>query len=260
MKCHDVSFEIMGNDNQVVVVELDSQESVIAEAGSMLYLEEGIEFQSMLGDGSEPEEGFFDAMWSSGKRAVSGESLFMTRFTHRGSGKSRVAFTGAFPGQIAAVDMSNLNGDLICHKDSFLAAAMGTNIEIELGGDFLGSGDCTMQRLSGDGKAFINAGGLLIGRDLNNETLRVDIGSIVAFEGSVSYEVESAGDLKSMAFGGEGMFLATLSGTGKVWIQSAPFSKISDKILQEVPTTPVGIAKSKLSGSVLGSVTNILGG
>ena len=228
MKSHEVDYEIIGEACQLVEIELDPGETVIAEAGAMNYLEEGIEFESKMGDGSDPDEGLMSKMFGAAKRKLTGESVFITHFSNRGSGKKRVAFSAPYPGSIVALDMAELGGRVICQKDSFLAAALGTKISItfnrKLGAGFFGGEGFILQSLEGDGKAFIHAGGTLIKKQLTGETLRVDTGCLVGFTEGINYDIERAGSLKSMIFGGEGLFLATLSGHGTVWLQSMPFS------------------------------------
>jgi uncharacterized protein (TIGR00266 family) len=260
-KSHEVDYEIHGTELQLVEVELDPGETVIAEAGAMTYMEQGIEFESKMGDGSEPEQGFFGKLFSAGKRALTGESVFMTHFTNRGSGKARVAFAAPYPGQIVPLDLAKIGGDLICQKDSFLAAALGTKVSItfnkKLGAGFFGGEGFILQRLSGDGMAFVHAGGTIIRKELRGQKLRVDTGCLVAFTPSVQYDIERAGGLKSMVFGGEGMFLATLEGTGTVWLQSLPFSRLADRILAAAPAA----GGSRVGeGSVLGGLGGLLDG
>jgi uncharacterized protein (TIGR00266 family) len=260
-KSHEVDYEIHGTELQLVEVELDPGETVIAEAGAMTYMEQGIEFESKMGDGSEPEQGFFGKLFSAGKRAFTGESVFMTHFTNRGGGKARVAFAAPYPGQIVPVDLAKLGGDLICQKDSFLAAALGTKVSItfnkKLGAGFFGGEGFILQRLSGDGMAFVHAGGTIVRKELRGQKLRVDTGCLVAFTPSIQYDIERAGGLKSMVFGGEGMFLATLEGTGTVWLQSLPFSRLADRILAAAPAA----GGSRVGeGSVLGGLGGLLDG
>ena len=216
----------------MVVIELDEGETVIAEAGAMNYMEHGIEFEAKMGDGSKPEQGFFGKLFEAGKRMVTGESLFMTHFTHHGSGKSHVAFAAPYPGKIIPIDMQQSGGELTCQKDAFLCAAMGTRLDIafsrKLGRGFFGGEGFILQKLEGDGMAFIHAGGHVIRKELRGETLRLDTGCLVGFTDGVDYDIERAGGLKSMVFGGEGLFLASLSGTGTVWIQSLPFSRLTE--------------------------------
>jgi len=234
MKSHEVDYKIIGHDIQMVEIELDPGETVIAEAGAMVYMHEGIDFETKMGDGSEPAQGFFGKLLSAGSRLITGESIFITHFTHRGSGKSHVAFSAPYPGTIIPVDLSKSNGSIIVQKDGFLCAALGTKISLhfnkKLGSGFFGGEGFILQKLSGDGMAFIHAGGTLIEKELNNETLRVDTGCVVAFEEGIDFSVERAGSLKSMVFGGEGLFLATLRGTGKVWLQSMPINKLIDAL------------------------------
>jgi len=240
MKSHEVDYEIIGEACQLVEIELDPGETVIAEAGAMNYLEEGIEFESKMGDGSDPDEGLMSKMFGAAKRKLTGESVFITHFTNNGSAKRRVAFSAPYPGSIVALDMAELGGRVICQKDSFLAAALGTKISVtfnrKLGAGFFGGEGFILQSLEGDGKAFIHAGGTLIKKQLTGETLRVDSGCLVGFTEGINYDIERAGSLKSMIFGGEGLFLATLSGHGTVWLQSMPFSRLADRIIQSAPS------------------------
>lgn len=233
---HEIDYKIFGNDIQVLEIELDPHETVIAEAGAMVYMEEGIDFQTKMGDGSNPTQGFLGKLVSAGSRMITGESLFMTHFTHRGQHKSRVAFSAPYPGTILPVDLSEMrNRRLIAQKDAFLAAALGTKLSIHFnqrfGAGLFGGEGFILQRLEGDGMAFIHAGGTLVEKRLNNETLRVDTGCVVAFEEGIDFSVQRAGGLKSMIFGGEGIFLATLRGTGRVWLQSMPVKKLIEALL-----------------------------
>jgi uncharacterized protein (TIGR00266 family) len=241
MKCHEVDYQIYGDDLQFVEIELDPSETVVAEAGAMMFMEDGITFETKMGDGSQPNQGFFGKLGSMAKRAISGESLFMTHFTNRGQGKKKVAFSAAYPGKIVPVDLSTTNGELLCQKDSFLAAALGTEISIaftkKLGAGFFGSEGFILQKLKGDGNVFIHAGGTIVEKRLNGEKLLIDTGCIVAFESNIHYDIEKSGNMKSMFFGGEGLFLATLQGTGRVWLQSLPFSRLADRIIAKVPTS-----------------------
>lgn len=259
MRCHEVDYEIIGHDMQMVEVELDPGETVIAEAGAMNYMEDSINFDTKMGDGSEPEQGFMGQLFSAGKRMISGESLFMTHFTNEGIGKKRVAFSAPFPGSIIAVDMNELGGEITCQKDSFLAAALGTKIDIafskKLGRGFFGGEGFILEHLQGDGMAFIHAGGTVVEKQLNNETLRLDTGCLVAFSKGIDYDIEMAKGLKSMFFGGEGMFLATLKGTGTVWIQSLPFSRLADRIIEQAPSHG---GSSQGEGSVLGGIGRLI--
>ncbi|MTI13957.1 TIGR00266 family protein [Sansalvadorimonas verongulae] len=257
MRCHEVDYEIRGHDMQLVEVELDPQETVIAEAGAMTFMEEGINFETRLGDGSEPDQGFIGKLFSAGKRALTGESVFTTHFTNEGSGKKRVGFSAPYPGSIVALDMSRFGEKITCQKDSFLCAALGTKVSIafnrKLGAGFFGGEGFILQKLEGDGMAFIHAGGTVVERELKGETLRLDTGCLVGFSGDIDYDIERAGGLKSMVFGGEGIFLAGLKGHGTVWIQSLPFSRLADRILANAPSID---GKRKGEGSVLGSGDN----
>ena len=230
MESHEIDYKIIGNDVQLVEIELDPKETVIAEAGTMLYMEEGISFESKMGDGSNPGGGFFDKLKSAGSRLITGESLFLTHFTNLGYGKKHVAFSAPYPGTIVPVDLRQMGGTIIVQKDAFLCAALGTKISMrfnkKLGAGFFGGEGFILQQLNGDGKAFIHAGGTVIERRLNNETLRVDTGCVVAFEQTIDFDIQQAGNLRSMVFGGEGLFLAILRGSGRVWLQSMPIRKL----------------------------------
>lgn len=233
---HEIDYKVFGNDIQVLEIELDPNETVIAEAGAMVYMEDGIDFQTKMGDGSNPSQGFLGKLVSAGSRMITGESLFMTHFTHRGHGKSRVAFSAPYPGTILPVDLSTMrNHTLIAQKDAFLAAALGTKLSIhfnqKFGSGLFGGEGFILQKMQGDGLAFLHAGGTIVEKHLNNETLRVDTGCVVAFEEGIDFSVQRAGGLKSMIFGGEGLFLATLRGTGKVWLQSMPVKKLIEALM-----------------------------
>ena len=261
MKCHEVDYEILGNDMQIVEVELDPAETVIAEAGAMNYMEDGITFEAKMGDGSRADDGILGKLMSAGKRVLTGESLFLTHFTNTGSGKKRVSFAAPYPGKIIAYDMARAEGELLCQKDAFLAAALGTDVGIaftkRLGTGFFGGEGFILQRLRGDGMVFLHAGGTVIEKELNNDVLRVDTGCLVAFTTGIDYNIERAGSLKSMFFGGEGLFLATLSGTGTVLLQSLPFSRMADRILAHAPSDG---GSSKGEGSLLGRLGGMLDG
>jgi len=251
---HVIDYRIIGNDIQIVEIELDPNETVIAEAGSMLYMEDGITFETKMGDGSNPNAGFFDKLLQAGSRLLTGESLFMTHFTHRGTGKkARVAFSAPYPGTILPIDLAKIQGNMLyVQKDAFLCAAMGTSIGIHLnqkiGAGLFGGEGFILEKIKGDGLAFVHAGGTVIERYLNNETLRVDTGCVVAFEPNIDFDIQRAGGLKSMVFGGEGLFLATLRGTGRVWLQSLPISKLISAL------SGTGNNASKESGSILGNL------
>lgn len=239
MKCHEVDYTIIGDDMQMVQVELDPGETVIAEAGAMNYMEPDIVFEARMGDGSEAESGIMGKLFGAGKRVLTGESIFMTHFSNRGGVKRHVAFAAPYPGKIIPMDLGRMGGEILCQKDAFLCAAYGTRVGIafqrRLGAGFFGGEGFILQRLQGDGMVFVHASGTIVERQLQGETLRVDTGCLVAFESNVDYSIERAGNLKSMFFGGEGLFLATLSGHGRVWMQSLPFSRLADRILAHAP-------------------------
>lgn len=239
MRSHEIEYQILGHDMQLVEIILDPGETVIAEAGSMTYMEEAISFETRMGDGSNPDEGVFGKLFSAGKRMLTGESLFTTHFTNSGGGKAKVAFSAPYPGSVMPLDLGQLGGRVICQKDAFLCAALGTRLGIafnkRLGSGLFGGEGFILQKLEGDGLAFIQAGGTVVEKQLNGETLRIDTGCLVGFTDGIDYDIRMAGGLKSMLFGGEGVFLATLSGTGRVWIQSLPFSRMADRILQSAP-------------------------
>ena len=255
MQSHEVDFEVYGDDLQFVEIELDPTESVVAEAGAMMYMTEGITFESKMGDGSDVDQGLFGKLKSAGKRAITGESLFMTHFTNSGAGVQQVAFAAPYPGKIVPVDLADVGGRLICQKDAFLCAALGTKIGIafnkKLGAGFFGGEGFILQDIQGDGKVFLHAGGTIIEKRLMGEKLRVDTGCLVAFEPTIEYSIERAGKLKSQVFGGEGLFLATLQGAGRVWLQSLPFSRLADRI------APMGGGSGQDEGSVIGGISTI---
>ncbi len=257
---HVVDYRIFGDDLQFVEIELDPQETVIAEAGAMMYMEDGIGFETKMGDGSRPNQGFMSMLGSVAKRALTGESIFMTHFTNRApAGKKHVAFGAPYPGKIIAIDLDEANGELICQKDSFLCAALGTEISIafnkKLGAGLFGGEGFILQRLRGDGMVFIHAGGTIVEKRLHGEKIMIDTGCIVAFENSITYDIQRAGNLKSMIFGGEGLFLATLQGTGRIWLQSLPFSRLADRILQNAPSAG---GRSQGESSILGGAMDFL--
>jgi uncharacterized protein (TIGR00266 family) len=252
MVSHEIDFKIFGNDIQFVEIELDPRETVIAEAGAMVYMEQDISFEVKMGDGSTPNQGLMGKLLSAGSRIITGESMFLTHFTNNGLGKSRVAFAGPYPGTIIPVDLNQVRNTLIVQKDGFLCAALGTKLSIHLnqriGSGLLGGEGFILQKLEGDGKVFIHAGGTVIERQLNNETLRIDTGCIVAYEPILDFDIEAAGSLKSMVFGGEGLFLATIRGTGRIWLQSMPIRKLIRAL------SPFGTNTRKEAGSVLGGL------
>jgi uncharacterized protein (TIGR00266 family) len=250
---HVIDYQIKGESIQIVEVELDPMETVIAEAGAMLFMEDGIQFETKMGDGSNPNQGMFDKLLSAGSRLLTGESLFMTHFTNRGNRKSKVGFSAPYPGTIIPVDLATSpQHELIVQKDGFLCAAFGTKLSIvfnrKIGSGLVGGEGFILQKLQGDGKAFVHAGGTVIERTLRNETLRVDTGCVVAFESNIDFDVETTGSLKSMVFGGEGIFLATLRGSGKVWLQSMPIRKLVQAL------APYGRNSGKESSSLLGGL------
>jgi len=261
---HEVDYKIFGEDLQYVEVELDPREAVVAEAGGMMYMEDGVEMETIFGDGSEQQQGagIMGSLMGAGKRLLTGESLFMTVFQNRAAEKRRIAFGAPYPGRIVPVHLAELGGELIVQKDAFLAAAKGVSIGIafqkKLGIGLFGGEGFIMQRLQGDGWAFIHAGGMLMERQLGaHEILRVDTGCIVGFQPSVTYDIQPVSNVKSAIFGGEGLFLATLQGPGKVWLQSLPLSRMANRIVAAVP----GIGRGgREEGSVLGGLGRILGG
>jgi uncharacterized protein (TIGR00266 family) len=260
VKAHEVDYKLFGDDLQFVEIELDPGETVIAEAGMMMYMEDGIGYDTKMGDGSKPKAGFLDQLVSAGKRALTRESLFMTHFTSNApTGKRHVAFGAPYPGKIMAIDLDEANGELICQKDSFLCAALGTELSIafnkRIGSGLFGGEGFILQRLRGDGMVFVHAGGTIIEKRLDNEKIMVDTGCIVAFENTIDYDIERAGNLKSMIFGGEGIFLATLQGTGRIWLQSLPFSRLADRILEFAPAAG---GKDMGEGSIIGGAVKFL--
>lgn len=257
-RCHEVDYEIIGNDMQLVEIELDPGETVIAEAGTMNYMEEGIAFTTKMGDGSTPDAGIFSTLFSVGQRLLTGESIFVTHFTNEGRGKQRVAFAAPFPGRIIPVDLAALGGEVLCQKDAFLCAALGTSVGIaltqRLGAGFFGGEGFILQKLTGDGMVFMHACGTIVQKQLRGERLRVDTGCLVAMTPGIDYSIERAGGLKSMLFGGEGLFLATLQGEGTVWLQSLPFSRLADRIVANSASSQGGGGSSQGESSILGDL------
>ena len=258
MRSHELDYQIYGDDMQFVEVALDPGETVVAEAGGMMYLEPDITFETRLGDGSEPKQGAWGKIKSAGKRAISGESLFLTHFTNGGGSLRKAAFAAPYPGKIVPLDLGQLGGRIIAQKEAFLCAAMGTKLDItfnrKLGTGLFGGEGFILQTVQGDGMAFLHAGGTIIERHMQGETLRLDTGCLVAFEPQIEYSIERAGNLRTMVFGGEGLFVATLSGAGRVWLQSLPFNRIADRVLQNLQ--PGG---SDGEGSLIGGLTNMFG-
>jgi len=259
---HEVDYEILGDDLQFVKIELDPGEAVVAEAGAMMYVEDGIELDTIFGDGSQQQKGFMGSLMSAGKRLLTGESLFMTVFHNESSGKKRVAFAAPYPGKIQPLHLAELGGELICQKDSFLCAAKGVSIGIafnkRFGVGLFGGEGFIMQRLQGDGWTFVHAGGTLEERTLApGESLRVDTGCLVAIQPSVTYDIQLVGSVKTALFGGEGLFFATLRGPGRVWLQSLPFSRLASRIYAAAPQTG---GRRREEGSILGGLGNLLDG
>jgi uncharacterized protein (TIGR00266 family) len=259
---HDVDYRIVGSDMQFVEVELDPGESAVAEAGSMMFMTASIQMETVFGDGTSQRSGVMGALLGAGKRLLTGESLFMTVFTNAGSGKQQVAFAAPYPGKILAMDLKQLGGALICQKDSFLCAARGVSIGIafqrRIGVGLFGGEGFIMQRLEGDGLCFVHAGGTVHPLELTaGQTLRVDTGCIVALQPSVTYDIQLVGGIKTALFGGEGLFFATLSGPGRVWLQSLPLSRLAGRIYKAIPGIGGG---RREEGSLLGGIGDLLDG
>lgn len=262
MRSHEIDYEIIGDDMQVVEVELDPNETVIAEAGAMNWMDDGIHFEAKMGDGTEVNQGLMGKLLGAGKRVLTGESIFMTHFTNKGVSKKKIAFAAPYPGSIIELDLAEIPaGRFTCQKDAFLCAAMGTKVDItlnrKLGSGFFGGEGFILQRLEGDGRAFLHAGGTIVKKVLNNETIKVDTGCLVGFTEGINYDIERAGNLKSMIFGGEGLFLATLRGTGTIYLQSLPFSRLANRIIKSAPNLG---GQRKGEGSVLGGLGDLLDG
>lgn len=239
MRSDEIDYQIIGHSMQLVEVTLDQGETVVAEAGAMNYMEDGIEFETKMGDGSDVNQGIMGKLFSAGKRMLTGESVFMTHFSNQHPQRRMVAFAAPYPGSIISIDLADIGGGVTCQKDAFLCAALGTKIDItfskRLGSGFFGGEGFILERLEGDGLAFLHAGGTIIEKELNGEVLRVDTGCLVGFSDGIDYDIELTKGLKSMLFGGEGLFIATLSGHGKVWLQSLPFSRLADRVIQHAP-------------------------
>jgi uncharacterized protein (TIGR00266 family) len=256
---HEIDYRIVGEEMQYVEIELDPQETAIAESGAFMLMDDGIQMETIFGDGSKQQQGFFGKLMSAGKRVLTGESLFMTAFTNMGSGKRRVSFASPYPGKIIPLDLSLMGNKIVAQKDSFLAAAKGVSVGIEfqrrLGTGLFGGEGFIMQKLEGDGMAFVHAGGHVFERTLEpGELLRVDTGCIVAYTQTIDYDIQFVGGIKNTLFGGEGLFFATLRGPGKVWIQTLPISRLAGRILS------YGSFRRKEEGSVLGGLGNVLDG
>ena len=257
-----IDYTICGEEMQYVEIELDPQESAVAEAGSMMYMSSSIQMETIFGDGSEsPSTGLLDKMIGAGKRLITGEGLFTTLFTHQGAGKGRVAFASPYPGKIIALDLSDYKGKLVCQKDAFLCAAKGVSIGVEfqkkIGTALFGGEGFIMQKLEGDGRIFVHAGGTILQKDLSaGETWKVDTGCLVAMTKDVNYDIEFVGGVKSALFGGEGFFFATLTGPGHIWLQSLPFSRLAGRIHKAAPQNNAGFSTAG-EGSVLGGLGNL---
>ena len=259
---HEIDHRIVGDDMQCVEITLDPQETVVAEAGGMMMMDDGIKMQTIFGDGNGAEQGFLGKLWGAGKRVLTGESLFMTTYTNETTGRKTVWFGAPYPGKILPMDLRDYGQRLICQKDSFLCATKGVSVGIEfqkkLGAGLFGGEGFIMQKLEGDGQVFINAGGTLVQRDLQpGELLRIDTGCLVAMTSNVQYDIEFVGGIKNTLFGGEGLFFATLRGPGHVWIQSLPFSRLADRIISASPRAGGG---RREEGSLLGGLGGLLDG
>lgn len=255
---HEIDYKIYGEELQCLEVELDPQETVMAEPGSFMMMEDGIQMETIFGDGSNTK-GFMNKLFSAGKRLLTGESLFMTAFTNTGSGKKHITFAAPFTGKIIPMDLFQMGGRLICQKDSFLCAAKGVSVGIEfqkkLGTGLLGGEGFIMQKLEGDGMAFVHSGGYVVEKELGQgELLKIDTGCIVAFTQHIQYDIQFIGGIKNSLFGGEGLFFATLRGPGKVWVQSLPISRLAGRILA------YGSFERKEEGSILGGIGDLLDG
>lgn len=256
---HEVTYKIHGHDMQFVQVELDPKESVIAEAGAMMMMDDGIELETIFGDGSSQSGGLFGKLVGAGKRLVTGESLFMTSFTNRSQSLKTVSFSAPYPGTIIPLDLQNYGNKIICQKDAFLAAAKGVSVGIEfrkkLSTGLFGGEGFIMQKIEGDGLAFVHAGGSIYSKTLQpGERVKIDTGCIVAFTGDVRYEIEYVGNVKTALFGGEGLFFATLEGPGTIWVQSLTLARLASRIGQYLPNS------SREEGSILGGLGNLLDG
>ncbi|MEO7960882.1 MAG: TIGR00266 family protein [Ginsengibacter sp.] len=258
---HEIDYRIYGEEMQYVEIELDPNESAIAESGSFMMMDEGIEMQTIFGDGSQQQNsgGILNKLLGAGKRLLVGESLFMTAFTNIAGGKKQVSFASPYPGKIIALDLLALGGKVICQKDAFLCAAKGVSIGIDfqrrLGTGIFGGEGFIMEKLEGDGLAFVHAGGHVFEKELHaGEMIKIDTGCLVALTQQVTYDIQFVGGIRNTIFGGEGLFFATLQGPGKVWIQTLPISRLASRILS------YGTTRRKEEGSILGGIGNILDG
>jgi len=259
---HEVEYEIHGDDMQFVEVILDPSEGVVAEAGGMMYMEDGVEMETVFGDGSQQNTGLFGMLAGGVKRLLTGEGLFMTVFHNRSPRRTKVAFGAPYPGKIIPIHLAQMGGEVIAQKDSFLCAARGVSLGIhfqqKLSVGFFGGEGFIMQRLQGDGWAFVHAGGTLMEKVLApGETLRVDTGCVVAYQNTVAFDIQFVGKVKTALFGGEGLFFATLRGPGKVWIQSLPLSRLADRI---IAASPAAGGRARDEGSILGGLGGLLDG
>lgn len=259
---HEIDFKIIGEELQCVEIELDPQETVLAEAGAFMHMEDSIEMNTIFGDGSERDQGMLNKLFSAGKRILTGESLFITAFTNLGFGKRKVAFASPYPGKVIPLDLKEYQGKIICQKNSFLCAAKGVSIGIEfqrkIGVGLFGGEGFIMQKLEGDGFCFLHAGGMIVEKTLGpGELIRVDTGCLVAFTSQIDYQVEMVRGIRNAIFGGEGLFYASLRGPGKVWIQSMPFSRLADRVIAAAPKMG---GDRRGEGSILGGLGSILGG
>ncbi|WBL27088.1 TIGR00266 family protein [Zunongwangia sp. HGR-M22] len=262
MNAHEIDYEIFGEEMQYVELELDPKEAAIAEAGNFMMMDNGIKMDTIFGDGSKENEGFLGKVLGAGKRLLTGESLFMTIFSNMGQGKKKISFASPYPGKIIPIDLTQFGGKFICQKDAFLCAAKGVSIGIEfsrkLGRGFFGGEGFIMQKVEGDGMAFVHAGGTMARKELAiGETLKVDTGCIIGFTQTVNYDIEFVGGIRNTIFGGEGLFFATLTGPGVVYIQSLPFSRLANRVLQAAPQAG---GKDKGEGSILGGLGDIISG
>jgi len=262
MTAHEIDYRIYGEEMQYVEIELDPQEGVIAEAGSFMMMDDGIKMETIFGDGSQKDDSFLGKVFGAGKRILTGESLFMTAFYNNLSGKRNVSFASPYPGKIIPIDLTEYRGKFICQKDAFLCAAKGVSIGIEfskrLGRGLFGGEGFIMQKLEGDGMAFVHAGGTMAKKVLQSgETLRVDTGCLIGFTQDVDYDIEFVGGIKNTIFGGEGLFFAKLQGPGTVYVQSLPFSRLASRVLASAPQRG---GKDKGEGSILGGLGDILDG
>jgi uncharacterized protein (TIGR00266 family) len=260
MNAHEIDYKIYGEEMQHIEIELDPNETAIAESGAFMMMEEGIEMQTIFGDGSQQQSGLMGKLFSAGKRLLTGESLFMTAFTNIGQGKKRVHFASPYPGKIIAMNLAEYGGKMICQKDAFLCAAKGVSVGMEfqrkLGTGIFGGEGFIMQKLEGDGLAFVHAGGHVFEKTLApGEVLKIDTGCVVAYTKEIDFDIQFIGGIKNVVFGGEGLFFATLRGPGKVWIQSLPISRLASRVISYG-----SFGRRKEEGGILGGIGNLLDG